>query len=57
MKRSQSHIFEAQLITVRDLLKWGYRHTNSDGTIESLAHEGYLVLAERLRSDEEKIVV
>lgn len=39
------------VITVRDLLKWGKRDISS---LEDLAKEGYCVLAERMRNEEDK---
>ncbi|GMH65392.1 hypothetical protein TrST_g10125 [Triparma strigata] len=56
LKRSKSDVFrgKAGLITPRDLLRWAER--NASSKIE-LAFEGYCILAERLRTPEEKIVV
>ena len=45
---------DSALITVRDLLRWGMRHPT---TREEIAIEGYLVLAERLRSQDQKNLV
>lgn len=39
------------MITVRDLIKWGNREVSS---LEDLAMEGYCLLAERLRTSEER---
>ena len=39
------------VVTVRDLIKWGKRDIT---TKEDLAMEGYCLLAERLRSHEER---
>ena len=50
-------MFTPQLITIRDLLKWAQRMQNAGGKDENLAHEGYLLLGERLRSLEEKELV
>lgn len=55
-RRSRTGIFRGKdgLITPRDLLRWAGR--GSASKIE-LAEEGYMLLAERLRIDEEKDVV
>lgn len=52
-RRSRSGIFRGKdgLITPRDLLRWAGRGATSK---EDLAFEGYMLLAERLRVDEEK---
>ncbi len=42
------------VITVRDLLKWGKRDILS---LEDLAKEGYCILGERIRHDEDKQIV
>ena len=42
------------LITPRDLLRWAERKVTHK---EELAIEGYMLLAERLRDDDEKSVV
>lgn len=55
-RRSRSGIFRGKdgLITPRDLLRWANRGASSKS---ELATEGYMLLAERLRVDEEKEVV
>ena len=55
-RRSRSGIFKGKdgLITPRDLLRWAGRGSSSK---KELAREGYMLLAERLRIDEEKEVV
>ena len=55
-RRSRSGIFRGKdgLITPRDLLRWANRGASSKS---ELAVEGYMLLAERLRDDEEKEVV
>ena len=55
-RRSKSGVFLGKdgLITPRDLLRWAERHAGSK--IE-LAQEGYMLLGERLRSDEERSIV
>jgi midasin (ATPase involved in ribosome maturation) len=55
-RRSRSGIFRGKdgLITPRDLLRWANRGASSKS---ELAAEGYMLLAERLRVDEEKEVV
>lgn len=54
--RQQSSIFagKAGFITTRDLLRWAERRPM---TKQALAEEGYCLLAERLRKDEEKALV
>eukprot|EP00850_Spirogloea_muscicola_P001040 SM000004S14910 [mRNA] locus=s4:133208:176671:- [translate_table: standard] len=54
--RQQSQMFAGKhgFITARDLFRWADRHANG---YEELATNGYLLLAERLRSDTEKAVV
>ena len=42
------------LITARDLLRWAERHAS---TKNQLAEDGYMLLAERLRTPEEKNIV
>ncbi|EEC43465.1 predicted protein, partial [Phaeodactylum tricornutum CCAP 1055/1] len=53
LKRSKSGVFlgKNSFITPRDLLRWAERHAT--GKIE-LAHEGFMLLGERLRTREEK---
>lgn len=55
-RRSQSGVFRGKdgLITPRDLLRWAERGGSSKSAI---AMEGYMLLAERLRSEEEKEIV
>jgi len=55
-RRSRTGIFRGKdgLITPRDLLRWAGRGASSK---QELAMEGYMLLAERLRIDEEKDVV
>lgn len=55
-RRSRAGIFRGKdgLITPRDLLRWAGRGASSK---TELAIEGYMLLAERLRIDEEKDVV
>ena len=52
-RRSKSGVFQGKnsLITPRDLLRWAERGGLSKA---ELAHEGYMLLAERLRDNEEK---
>ncbi|KAJ0395768.1 hypothetical protein ATCC90586_008727 [Pythium insidiosum] len=54
--RQQSSIFAGKsgFITTRDLLRWAERRP---ATKQALAEEGYCLLAERLRKDDEKEVV
>jgi midasin len=55
-RRSRTGIFRGKdgLITPRDLLRWAGRGSLSK---TDLAMEGYMLLAERLRNDEEKDIV
>jgi midasin len=55
-RRSKSSVFQGRdgLITPRDLLRWAERSGLSK---LDLAREGYMLLAERLRTEEEKQVV
>ncbi|KAJ2828371.1 AAA ATPase midasin, partial [Coemansia sp. 'formosensis'] len=54
--RAQTRIFEAShgFITLRDLFRWANRHAT---TKNELAEHGYMLIAERVRSDDEKTVV
>ncbi|KAJ2745847.1 AAA ATPase midasin [Coemansia sp. BCRC 34301] len=54
--RAQTRIFEAShgFITLRDLFRWANRHAT---TKAELAEHGYMLIAERVRSAEEKAVV
>lgn len=54
--RQQSSVFAGKsgFITTRDLLRWAERRP---ATKQALAEEGYCLLAERLRKDEEKLLV
>jgi len=56
LKRSKSNLFlgKDSFITPRDLLRWAERQS---GSKKDLAEHGYMVLAERLRSEEEKQMV
>jgi|JI6StandDraft_1071083.scaffolds.fasta_scaffold03187_14 midasin (ATPase involved in ribosome maturation) len=42
------------IVTIRDLLKWTTRQIEAMGLKEALALEGYCILAERLRTEDEK---
>jgi midasin (ATPase involved in ribosome maturation) len=55
-RRSKSGVFRGKdgLITPRDLLRWAERKVNSK---QELALQGYMLLAERLRDEEEKMMV
>ena len=62
--RSQSNLFSGKnsIITVRDLLKWAGRiNSNSEKgahvTPESIALEGFLLLAERSRNTGDKVFI
>ena len=51
--RQEASVFRGNdsVITVRDLLKWASRYTV---TLEDIAHEGYILLAERMRENIDK---
>uniref|UniRef100_J3N351 Midasin n=1 Tax=Oryza brachyantha TaxID=4533 RepID=J3N351_ORYBR len=60
MHRQNSRVFAGKhgFITPRDLFRWANRYRLFEGkSYEDLAKDGYLLLAERLRNDNEKIVV
>ncbi|KAL4485768.1 hypothetical protein ABPG72_012308 [Tetrahymena utriculariae] len=50
-QRNNFFLGKEGVITVRDLIKWGNREVQS---LEDLAIEGYCLLAERLRTNEER---
>lgn len=51
--RQEASVFRGNdsVITVRDLLKWASRYTV---TLDDIAHEGYILLAERMRDTADK---
>ncbi|KAJ2548861.1 AAA ATPase midasin, partial [Coemansia sp. RSA 1933] len=53
--RAQNRIFEAShgFVTLRDLFRWANRHATSR---DELAEHGFMLLAERVRSDAEQLV-
>lgn len=53
-QRNNFFLGKEGVITVRDLIKWGNRQVSS---LEELAMEGYCLLAERLRTAEERIFI
>jgi midasin len=55
-RRSKSNVFlgKDSFITPRDLLRWAERQASSK---LGLAEQGYMLLAERLRSEEEQLLV
>lgn len=59
LHRQKSKIFAGKqgFITPRDLFRWANRFRVFGKSYEDLAKDGYLLLAERLRDDSEKIVV
>ncbi|OMP00558.1 hypothetical protein COLO4_12568 [Corchorus olitorius] len=59
LHRQSSKVFAGKhgFITPRDLFRWGDRFRISGKTIEDLARDGYHLLAERLRVEDEKSVV
>lgn len=54
--RQSSRLFEQKnsFATLRDLFRWANRDANG---YQQLAEDGYMLLAERVRKDEEKLVV
>ncbi|KAF8672677.1 hypothetical protein HU200_049372 [Digitaria exilis] len=59
-QRQNSRVFAGKhgFITPRDLFRWANRYRTFEGkSYEDLAKDGYLLLAERLRDDDEKAVV
>ncbi|KAJ1723598.1 AAA ATPase midasin, partial [Coemansia erecta] len=54
--RARTRIFEAAqgLVTLRDLFRWARRHA---ATRHELAQHGYMLLAERMRTPEDRAVV
>jgi midasin len=56
LRRSKGNVFMGKdsFITPRDLLRWAERHS---GTKQDLAEHGYMLLAERLRTEDEKDMV
>ncbi|KAF2027995.1 midasin [Setomelanomma holmii] len=53
--RQENRIFEQKsFATLRDLFRWAQRKAD---TIQDLANNGYMLLAERVRKDEERLAV
>ncbi|KAF3328833.1 midasin [Carex littledalei] len=59
LHRQNSRVFAGKqgFITPRDLFRWANRYSAFSKSPEDHAKEGYLLLAERLRDENEKIVV
>ncbi len=59
MIRSNEKIFMKNegFITIRDLIKWGYRYNNDDNDYLELAFEGFFILGEKLSNKEDKEIV
>lgn len=59
LHRQDSNVFAGKhgFITPRDLFRWANRFSRFGKSYDDLAHDGYFVLAERLREDSEKKVV
>lgn len=59
LHRQSSKAFAGKhgFITPRDLFRWANRSSMFGGSYEGLARDGYLLLAERLRDENEKSVV
>lgn len=53
IRRQQSNLFSGKhgAVTTRDLIKWGRRQP---ATLEAVTIEGYMLLAEKLRTEEEQ---
>lgn len=53
-RRTKSKIFSGRdgFMTLRDLFRWGYRET--EGGEQALAEDGFMLLAERVRTEEER---
>eukprot|EP01038_Epipyxis_sp_PR26KG_P006887 gene6887-9437_t len=56
LRRQKSSLFEGKYgaVTTRDLIKWGKRRPQS---LLEVANEGYMILAEKLRSKEDKEMI
>ena len=53
--RSKDYIYQQQsLVTLRDLFRWALRKAS---TLQELAESGYLLLAERIRQPEERLLI
>ncbi|XP_073036075.1 midasin-like isoform X3 [Primulina eburnea] len=59
LHRQSSKVFAGKhgFITPRDLFRWANRFRKYGSSYEDLAHDGYYLLAERLRDDAEKTIV
>jgi midasin len=59
MHRQSSRVFAGKhgFITPRDLFRWAERYKEFGKSQECLAKDGYYLLAERLRDEDEKSVV
>ncbi|XP_029127909.1 midasin [Cajanus cajan] len=59
LHRQSSRVFAGKhgFITPRDLFRWADRYQRFGNSYEDLAKDGYFLLAERLRSEDEKFVV
>ena len=57
--RQRSKVFAGKhgFITPRDLFRWAHRFKKFGSSYEDLARDGYYLLAERLRDEDEKCVV
>ncbi|KAL0069076.1 AAA ATPase midasin [Marasmius tenuissimus] len=55
-RRQSGRVFESKhgFATLRDLFRWGERQANSD---QELAEDGYMLLAERARREDDKVAV
>ncbi|KAG7088114.1 hypothetical protein E1B28_012139 [Marasmius oreades] len=55
-RRQSGRVFESKhgFATLRDLFRWGDRQANSD---QELAEDGYMLLAERARRNDDKVAV
>ncbi|XP_073126022.1 midasin isoform X2 [Henckelia pumila] len=59
LHRQSSKVFAGKhgFITPRDLFRWANRFREYGSSYEDLAHDGYYLMAERLRDDAEKTIV
>ena len=59
LRRQNSKVFAGKhgFITPRDLFRWANRFRKDGRSYEDLARDGYFLLAERLRNDNEKNIV
>ena len=56
LHRQQSSLFQGRYgaVTMRDLIKWGHRQSHD---LLTLADDGYMLLGEKLKREDEKLMV